>query len=107
MFSLLSAAIVLLGAEPAPKEAPTIVGSWHLVKIGQGRKERMIPDGEHKFTFAPDGKVTANNDPKRIETLGYKSSSSKDPAEIDFDTESKSPPMRGIYKIDGDTLTMC
>jgi uncharacterized protein (TIGR03067 family) len=62
-----------------------------------------------RFTFAEDGKVTVQNDKSDPETGTYKIDGKKDPAEIDLlmEVEKNKPATLGLYKVDGDTLTLC
>jgi len=117
-------ATVLLGlavtvAAPGPKEAPkkkedpTIVGSWKLEKAEFGGM--ALPAGaigeELSLTFNQDGSVVATKNGK-VEPDGgrFTHDPKKSPAEFDL-TETrggaKEMIIRGIYKIEGEMLTLC
>jgi uncharacterized protein (TIGR03067 family) len=111
--SLLVGLAVTVGAqdkkEPAAKDAP-IVGEWVGEKAVAGGKEQPVPPGGITFTFAADGKLTvAEGKKERPDTGTYKTDPKKDPAEIDIipPEDKKEPTVQGIYKVDGDTLTLC
>ncbi|MSR54003.1 MAG: TIGR03067 domain-containing protein [Gemmataceae bacterium] len=95
------------GKEAPKKEAPSIVGEWHGEKAVGGGKERPVPSGGIVFTFSADGmfkvKEGANEKP---DTAKYKIDAKKSPAEIDMEAGAKGS-ILGIFKIDGDTLTIC
>jgi RNA polymerase sigma factor (sigma-70 family) len=100
--------------DDAPKDAEKIVGTWAIVSAERGGKkvpEEMFKDG--KWVFAADGKVTAKFRGERAglgeapELKGtYKLDPAEKPKEITITTEDgKTQP--SIYKLDGDTLTVC
>lgn len=82
--------------DPPKKEMPSIVGEWI----------RVDPGVETHRTFTADGKCYwGTKIPLQFEsfTVNVK----LDPAEIDVTASKAKDPIRGIYKIDGDTLTIC
>src|SRR3954451_11854113 len=94
--------------DPAPKEAPTLMGEWLAESATTGGKPDNPPPGT-TITFLADGKLKMNEGGGNgAENGTYKSDAKKDPAEIDISPSSdgKGPTMAGIYKIEGDTLTM-
>jgi uncharacterized protein (TIGR03067 family) len=111
--SLLVGLAVAVGAQdkkdPPAKEAP-IVGEWAGEKAAAGGRDEKIEPGAIMFTFAADGKLTiAEGKQARPDTGTYKTDAKKDPAEIDIipPADKKEPTVEGIYKVDGDTLTLC
>jgi uncharacterized protein (TIGR03067 family) len=115
-------ASVLIGltvtvAAPAPKEAPkkeaTIIGEWVGEKMVAGGQERPAPKDGITFTFSADGKMTVKEAARgKSEDISYKIDAKKDPREIDMMPPEKGnagtfPSITGIYKIEGDTLTIC
>jgi uncharacterized protein (TIGR03067 family) len=79
------------GKEPPAKDSPSIVGEWVT------------------FIFAADGKLTIKEGKRdKNDTGTYKTDAKKDPAEIDIipPEDKKDPTVQGIYKLDGDTLTL-
>lgn len=118
MQSTLLIGLAVIVAAPGPKEtpkkeAPGIVGSWNLEKAELGGM--AIPAGaalgELSLTFNADGTVIATKGGKpEPDNTRYTHDPKKSPAEIDL-TESrqggKDMVIRGIYKIDGETLTLC
>jgi len=115
--SLMLGLAITLGA-PATKDSPkkdppTIVGEWVGEKAITGGKEKPVPEGGIDFTFTDDGKLTVRegtrNDAASFKTGSYKIDAKKNPAEIDImpPPDKKEPTIQGIYKIEGDTLTLC
>jgi uncharacterized protein (TIGR03067 family) len=112
LFIILSASV---GA-PTIKESPSIVGEWVVEKALVGGKDNVIATkGETvrvTFAFTKEGKVLVTEGSKKPDPADYKVDPKYSPAVIDV-----SPPtpekgtgvglMRGIYHIDGDTLTIC
>ena len=98
--------------DPPKKEPPSIVGEWAGEKAVSGGKELPVPDGGVVFTFTADGGVIFKEAGRgREDRAGatYKVDPKKDPAEIDLipPPDKKEPMLQGIYKLDGDTLTLC
>ncbi len=96
--------------EPPRKEAASIVGAWEAEKGTAGGQDLPIPPGGVGFEFAADGSVTLREGKRAPKLARYTLDPKKDPAEIDI-TANDGQPNRGvfagIYKLDGDTLTMC
>ena len=111
--SLVVGLALSLGA-PAPKEGEkkdtSIVGEWVGVKAVAGGKERPVPAGGVTFTFTADGKFLVREGKREKADEGtYKVDPRKDPAEIDImaPEDKKQGTIPGIYKVEGDTLTLC
>jgi uncharacterized protein (TIGR03067 family) len=110
--------MALVVTAPAPKEvpkkeAPAIVGSWSLEKAEvAGMALPIAAAGEQlSLTFAEDGTVIARRNGKEEPGLSrFTHDAKKSPAEID-PTEAragaKEMTVKGIYKIDVETLTIC
>jgi RNA polymerase sigma factor (sigma-70 family) len=91
--------------EEAPKDEETIVGTWAYVSVEAGGHK--VPEEqvkEAKLIFAADGKFTAMVKGKKTEGT-YKLDPAKKPKAITTNDEGKTH--NGIYKIDGDNLTLC
>src|SRR5262245_60860344 len=114
MYSSVLTGLALLVAAPGPKDAPkkepTIVGEWVGEKAVSGGMDLPVPKGGITITFTADGVLTVVEGARaRPDAGSYKIDAKKDPPEIDLippDTK-KEPTVLGIYKIDGDTLTLC
>jgi uncharacterized protein (TIGR03067 family) len=113
--SLLLGLAVTIGApaakDPPKKKEATIVGEWVGEKAVAGGMNLPIPDGGIVFTFATDGVLTVREGNKGMPDTGsYKADPKKDPAEIDLTPQpnkQEEVTLQGIYKLDGDTLTLC
>lgn len=110
IFLGLTVAVAAPAAKDPPKKEATIVGQWVGEKAVAGGKELPVPDGGIVFTFAADGVLSVTEQgPGKPDTGSYKVDPKKNPPEIDLIPPStkKEPVMQGIYKLDGDTLTLC
>src|SRR5262245_34376051 len=109
--AVLLAAVLAVGApgdkEAPKKDAPSIVGEWEGEKLVRGGQERPIPDGGVKITFTKDGKLLFKEGNKDEETGSYKVDAKKSPAEIEVVPPKETETHIGIFKIEGDTLTIC
>lgn len=99
--------LALAAGAPAPKDRPPIagalVGEWAVLEVG-GRP----PAGPQAVEFTADGKVMFRAGPRPPNADRYRADPARAPAEIDidpFDTHQLSA--RGIYRVAGDTLTLC
>ncbi len=88
----------------ATKDAANLEGVWIVVSASKNGAAKDEIKGE-KLTFK-DGKVTVSTK-KKEEPGTYKIDPSQKPATIDVTEEGKEKPYRGIYKLDGDKLTLC
>ena len=111
--SLLTALAIALGA-PAPKEDPKkepqpLVGEWVAEKGVIRGKEQAFPPGGVAFEFTADGKLLVRDGTKQADPADYMTDPKKSPAEIDImpPADQKQPPSSGIFKVEGDTLTIC
>jgi uncharacterized protein (TIGR03067 family) len=109
MMSLLLGLAVTVAApgpkEPPKKEPPTLVGDWVIDSLTIGAEKFAEIHGT--FTFKPDGKCESKLDGQKSFTTGaYTIDMKKEPPTIDLQ-EGPDKPSKGIFKIDGDTLTMC
>jgi uncharacterized protein (TIGR03067 family) len=109
--AILFGLVLSLGApgekDAAKKDAPSIVGEWDGEKAVKGGVELPLPEGGVKATFTADGKLIFKEGNKDAEEGTYTVDAKKNPAEIDVVPPKESVTHLGIYKIDGDTLTIC
>jgi uncharacterized protein (TIGR03067 family) len=111
--SLLIGLAIIVGA-PAKKEAPakeppSLVGQWLGESGLRGGKPDNPPAGT-SITFTADGKVLMKEGSAgKPEEGTYTADPKKSPAELDIapPTTEKGPNVLAIYKIEGDTLTIC
>jgi uncharacterized protein (TIGR03067 family) len=109
--ALLVGVAVGIGApsKDPPKKEDTLVGVWAGESAVRGGMVRPVPEGGITLTFTAEGKFLVKegtNEEREIST--YKADAKKNPAEIDLTPPpGKDKPILGIYKLDGDTLTLC
>src|SRR5262245_19314512 len=95
------------GTKEAKKDAPGLVGEWAAEAATVGGKAENPPPGT-TWSFTADGKsVRKIGDGLKTAEGTYKADAKKDPAQVDISEGPKGSPMTGIYKVDGDTLTLC
>ena len=110
--SLLTTLALVLGA-PGPKDPPKkdtdpLLGAWVAETAETGGM--ALPVGGMTLEFKADGKVVMADGGKPPEEGRYTADRKKDPPEIDVDAPvagGKVMTMPGIYKVEGDTLTLC
>ena len=98
-------------AAPKPKDpskvAPaSLVGRWK-AESSTG-KIAPLPPGDLTVTVTADGKTEGRIGGKTTSAWTFTCDPKKDPAEIDLTREAPlGVPLPGIYKLNGDTLTVC
>ena len=93
------------GKDEAPKDEQKILGTWTVESCEVwGEKVPEEKFKETKFTFAPGGKWNRKGDKQEEGTC--KLDPAKKPKEITLTTDERGTEL-GIYKLDGDTLTIC
>jgi uncharacterized protein (TIGR03067 family) len=88
----------------------SIVGEWEGVKASANGMELPVPAGGIKFEFTADGKMMVHEGKKDKPDAGtYTVDAKKNPAEVDLvpPADKKEPTVQGIYKVEGDELTLC
>ena len=105
--------LALAVAAPAPKDPPKKdppgpIGRWALESVNLGGMP--LPTTDRVITFTPDGRYVTRQPGGDVKVSGtFTADPKKDPAEID----TTEPPEVGgkvtpsIYRIEGDTLTVC
>jgi RNA polymerase sigma factor (sigma-70 family) len=92
--------------EDAVKDQEKILGTWAYVSVeAKGEKVPEEVKGA-KLIFAAEGKFTAMNSKGEKKGGTWKLDPARKPKEITT-TNDKGKTHRGIYKLDGDTLTIC
>jgi RNA polymerase sigma factor (sigma-70 family) len=92
--------------DEAPKDEEKILGTWELVSLEEGgQKAPAEAIQEAKVTFAADGKMTVKQGANE-QGFTYELDPAKKPKEFSG-TNAQGRTVLGIYKFDGDTLTIC
>jgi RNA polymerase sigma factor (sigma-70 family) len=95
------------GKEADRKDEETIVGTWAVVSLEQrGRDEGGEEIKQARMIFTADGKVTLTAPGKGEKGGTYKLDRAKKPKELTISTDEGGT-IKGIYKLDGDDLTIC
>ena len=107
----LALAVAAPGPKAGPKkDPPSVVGTWVAESVVVGGQAGPIPEGGSTFTLMADGKMIVREGTKaKPEEETYTLDPKKDPPHIDVvpGDGGRMVILRGIYKVDGDTLTLC
>jgi uncharacterized protein (TIGR03067 family) len=97
------------GPKDAKKDSSPLVGDWVYEKIVTAGGDGPVPPKGLTMTFAPDGTVAVHSGNEIPRGTPYKVDPKKDPPEIDYIAPAGTGTSGtfGIYRIDGDTLTLC
>lgn len=108
---LLALALALPVGAPALKPAPKAPARNPLV--GEWAFQALVADGEAEpnpgctLTFAADGYFVAQQDGRHEGSGRYTSDPSTDPPQVDMDQEATEGTLKGVWRLEGDTLTIC
>jgi len=95
--------------DPPKKDPPSPIGEWLAESAVDGGKPDPPPPGT-TVTLTKDGKFLIKAGKDDLEQMTFTFDAKKDPPEIDI-AEPRAgmgaKVMKGIYKIDGDTLLIC
>jgi len=92
------------GKEADRKNEETIVGTWTVVSVEHGGHDEEVKQA--RMIFTADGKVTLTAPGKGEKGGTYKLDRAKKPKELTISTDEGGT-IKGIYKLDGDDLTIC
>ena len=106
--ALAGLALAAPGAKDPPEGAPPgLVGRW-AVESTTLNGNPLPASADLVVTYTADGKFEGRSGGKVVHGGTFTSDPKKDPAEIDLaGAGPPGVPWPGIYKVDGDTLTVC
>jgi uncharacterized protein (TIGR03067 family) len=97
---------VVAAPQGAGGDKAKLQGTWELSKMSFGGKDFPLPEnGKLVLTFKGD-KVIAKQPGKPDEDRGYSVDESKKPSVMTVAKTDKEKEMKGIFKVEGDTLTV-
>jgi uncharacterized protein (TIGR03067 family) len=102
----LALAVVAPGPkDPPKKDAASVVGEWVAESaVEKGRPRQPPPGTTWAFTAAGKSVLTLGGRDPAEGT--YKADAGKAPAELDVSAGPTGKPLRAIFRVDGDTLTV-
>lgn len=96
------------GADPSKKDLEKMQGDWACTAMNLGGYQMPDDDAQAYFRTMKGDTYSVFRFSKVSGTGTLKLDATKDPKTIDATPEGgKTPPVAGIYKIEGDTLTLC
>jgi uncharacterized protein (TIGR03067 family) len=103
-------AILLLAADAPSGDEGRLQGTWYIIHVdkpGSHGDREAFDFADTKFTMTFDrGKITATGEGTTLWAGTYRLDPGKTPGTIDI-TRRSGLFKRGIYQLDGDTLTLC
>ena len=108
-------ALAVAVSAPAPKETPKatapLVGEWVVEKVVAAGADVSPPPaaaGAWRFAFGADGQVAVTDGRDKPAAGAYTADLKADPPRVDIlpAPGSGDAPQYGVYKVDGDTLTL-
>lgn len=93
---------------PKTPEPPALVGAWVCIRITVGgRAITADVEARIEIEFTADGKIRFAKKGKAEPNGTYMADPKADPAAVDLTLEPGGDLLRGFYKVEGDTLTVC
>jgi uncharacterized protein (TIGR03067 family) len=114
--TLVAGLALALGApalkDPPAREAPSLVGEWEVESMTVAGRPRAIGAEPIRYAFTADGKWYSYRGDRRdaAPARAYFTNPKAKPAAVDLNSnpgEQEASVMPGIYKVEGDTLTLC
>jgi uncharacterized protein (TIGR03067 family) len=109
---LLALALGAPALKDPPKKGPTVVGEWEVESISTGGRQSNVGTGL-RYTFTADGKWLIHRDGEELAPQlrrGFVLDARADPPAVDLVSNTaanNSARFQGIFKVEGDTLTLC
>jgi uncharacterized protein (TIGR03067 family) len=104
----LSVGAPVLKDPPKKPEPLALVGSWVCTGIVDGgRTNSADVEARIEMEFTADGKIRLTKGGEAEPDGTYTADPKADPATLDFSLEPGGGVLRGIFRADGDTLTIC
>ena len=91
--------------DPPKKDPPSLVGEWVVDSAVEKGRPRKPPPGS-TWTFTADGKSVLTLGGRDPAEGTYKADAAKSPAELDVSAGPTGKPLKAIFKVEGDTLTV-
>lgn len=97
------------GLKDPPKKGGSIVGEWEPVSLSMGGKTLSTVPAGMRYEFTADGKWITRREgsDSKSPALEFKFDPKPSPATIDVTSTTAARNLTGIYKLEGDTLTIC
>jgi len=106
---LLVAVAVGAPALKAPPAGSGLAGEWRIESLTVGGQKDPQPEEPDFVVFGPEGTLSSRRGAAGplIERGRFTARTENEPATIDIDRGSSDGPFRGIYRVEGETLTLC
>jgi uncharacterized protein (TIGR03067 family) len=101
--TLVLSSSLLASAGDAGKKA--LAGTWQIVRYERGDKAKKEGLDKVRVTFA-EGEIVFSVEGEKKEAAKYTLDATKKPHEIDIAPPREQKVVKGIYKLEGDTLTI-
>ena len=90
----------------ATSDASLLQGEWRLVSNEKDGRQKRVPDPV-RFTFKDNRALIREKGQKKEAAATFALDEAAEPKHFDFTTEEKGGKALGIYKLSGDSLTIC
>jgi uncharacterized protein (TIGR03067 family) len=91
--------------DPPKKDHPSLIGEWVAESAVEKGRPRQPPPGT-TWAFTADGKSVLTLGGRDPAEGTYTADAGKSPAELDVSAGPTGKPLKAIFKVEGDTLTV-